>query len=188
VFTLAQSLAAEAAELKALRAAKRAAKRKKRRNKGCKMTGRLPYWFKYVTMILCLTYCSVMSTITLVYGIKFTLRGEKLALEQGLGDINITYFYKIDNETTNNVTGAFKMTNVSMMSFELNEYDALNRSYVTLENLATRRFGEDYNASDYDVESYANDLVMIEIPDAGGREKPYMMFGKEGTFPIPERV
>jgi hypothetical protein len=44
--------------------------------------GRLPLWFKYVTMLLCLAYCSVMALITIVYGIKFTLRGEKLARQR----------------------------------------------------------------------------------------------------------
>jgi hypothetical protein len=34
------------------------------------MTARLPLWFKYVTMLLCLAYCSVMALVTIVYGIK----------------------------------------------------------------------------------------------------------------------
>jgi hypothetical protein len=75
-------LATEEAKKRALRADRRTARRKKKRATKCKMDARLPMWFKYVTMFLCLAYCSVMALITIVYGIKFTLRGEELARQQ----------------------------------------------------------------------------------------------------------
>jgi hypothetical protein len=80
-----------------------------------------------------------MALVTVTYGIKFALRAEELAQQQLLnstGDLNITYFSRLDNASIN----------VSMMSFEVKESDALNKSYFKLEQLATRRFGEAFNA------------------------------------------
>jgi hypothetical protein len=122
-------------------------------------------------MFLCLAYCSVMALITFVYGVKFALRAEELKRHQEFGDLNITY-YVDSNESAN----------VSMMSFELNESDALDKTYFTLEQLATRRFGNGTNVAEYDVERYAAEIVKIDIPDAGGREIPYMIFGVEGNL------
>jgi hypothetical protein len=117
----AQMLAAEEAKKRALRAEKRAAKRKKARATKCKTAARLTFWFKFVTRFLCLSYCSVMALITVVYGIKFTLRGEELARQQDVeewGNINITYFED-------------EITNASMMRFDLNESIALELAFVT---------------------------------------------------------
>jgi hypothetical protein len=121
-------------------------------------------------MVLCLAYCGVMALITIVYGIKFTLRGEELARQQDVtqwSGINITYF---DNEV-----------NASMMGFELNESIALDRAFVTLKELATRRFGNATNATDYDVDLYANDTVQIVRPVAEEEEEVYMILGQKGT-------
>jgi hypothetical protein len=115
-----------------------------------------------------------MALITIVYGIKFTLRGEELARQEDLKqwtDINITYF---DSESTN--------VSISMMSFELNESTALNREFVTLEELAMRRFGNVTNVTDYDVEMYANDTVKVVRPVAGEEEEVYLIFGQKGTY------
>jgi hypothetical protein len=165
---LAQSLAAAEAEKREVRAKKRAAKRKRTRT-----MGRLPLWFRHVTIFLCLAYCSVMALVTIVYGIKFTLRGEELARQQDLKqwtDINITYF---DSESTN--------ASISMMSFELNESIALNRKFVTLEELVMRRFGNVTSVTDYDVDMYANDTVKIVRPVAE-EEEVYLIFGQKGTY------
>jgi hypothetical protein len=153
-----------------MRADKRAAKRRKKRSSKCKAAGRLPLWFKYVTMVLCLVYCSVMSTITLVYGIKFTLRGEELARQRDITQccgINITYFKD-------------EITNVSMMSFELDEAEAVDRAFVTLEELAERRFSNITDFDLYDVYLY-NDTVEIVRPMEEVEYEPYMILGVEGT-------
>ena len=141
----------------------------------CGITGRLPMWFRYVTMFLCLAYCIVMTIVTLVYGIKFTLRGEELARQQDVeewGTVNITYFIS-------------ESTNASMMSFELNESIALDRAFVTMEELAARRFGNLTNATDYDVDLYANDTVQIVRPVAEEEEEVYMILGQKGTYADP---
>jgi hypothetical protein len=133
------------------------------------MDARLPMWFKYVTMFLCLAYCSVMALITIVYGIKFTLRGEELARQQDVTEwsgINITYF---NNE----------ITNASMMSFDLNESIALELAFVTQKELATRRNVTDVDL--YDVNLYANDTVEIVRPVAEEEDEVYMILGVKGT-------
>jgi hypothetical protein len=166
-----QSLAVAEAEKRELRAKKRAAKRKKKRTTKCKTAWRLPLWFKYVTMFLCLAYCSVMALITIVYGIKFTLRGEEVARQldiEAWGTTNITYF---NSESTN------------MMSFELTESTALDLKFVTRKELATRR--NVTNVTDYDVDLYANDTVTIVRPVAEGNDEVYKILGQEGTYADP---
>jgi hypothetical protein len=123
-------------------------------------------------MLLCLIYVVVMSLITIVYGIKFTLRGEELARQKGilqLSGLNITYFIN-------------EITNASMMSFELNESDALDKAFVTLDELATRRNITDVDVYDFDL--YANDTVRIVRPVAEEEDEVYTVFGQEGTAPI----
>jgi hypothetical protein len=115
-----------------------------------------------------------MALITIMYGIKFTLRGEELARQQDVeewGGINITYF---DNEV-----------NASMMGFELNGSIALDRAFVTLEELAIRRFGNATNATDYDVDLYANDTVQNVRPLAEEEEEVYLVLGQKGTGAKP---
>jgi hypothetical protein len=167
-----QSLSTQAAEKRHRRAdRKRKFKMKCRKATKCGK-GRLPFWFKHVTMFLCLSYVVVMSLITIVYGIKFTLRGEELARQKGilqLSGLNITYF---SNE----------ITNASMMSFELNESNALDQAFVTLDELATRRNITDVDAYDFDL--YANDTVRIVRPVAEEEDEIYTVFGQEGTDPI----
>jgi hypothetical protein len=112
-----------------------------------------------------------MSTITIVYGIKFTLRGEELARQKDITQccgINITYF---NNESTN----------ASMMSFELNESDALDRAFVTLLELAKRR--NFTNVDLYDVDLYANDTVEIVRAVEEEEDEVYMILGQKGTDP-----
>jgi hypothetical protein len=146
-------------------------KRKLKKHRKCKSSMRLPLWFRHVTMFLCLAYCSVMALITIVYGIKFTLRGEELARQQDVtqwGGMNITYF---NNESTN----------ASMMSFELNESIALDLAFVTLEELATRR---NFTYIDfYDVDRYANDTVEIVRAVEEEEDVVYSILGQKGTVP-----
>jgi hypothetical protein len=121
-------------------------------------------------MLLCLTYCGVMSTITLVYGVKFTLRDAELLRQQDITrccGLNITYF---DDESTN----------ASMMSFELNESDAIEREFVTLKELAKRRFENTTDFASYDVFLY-NDTVEIVRPVEIVEERVYKILGVEGT-------
>jgi hypothetical protein len=122
-------------------------------------------------MFLCLAYCSVMALITIVYGIKFTLLGEELARQQDVtqwSGINITYF----ND---------EITNVSIMSFDLNESIALELELVTQKELATRRNVTDVDL--YDVDLYANDTVRIVRPVAEEEEEVYMILGVKGAHP-----
>jgi hypothetical protein len=154
---LAMVLATQEAEKRAQRALKRVARRKKKRTRMCRTSRRLPRWFRYVTMFLCLAYCSVMAVITMVYGIKFTIRGEELARQQDLAQfsgINVTYF------NDSNVTDGLTMQ--LMMKFELNGSMALERQFVTEEELA-----KVHNVSVDDVDLYLNKTVEIIRPVAG---------------------
>jgi hypothetical protein len=98
-----------------------------------------------------------MAVITMVYGIKFTIRGEELARQQDLAQfsgINVTYF------NDSNVTDGLTMQ--LMMKFELNGSMALERQFVTEEELA-----KVHNVSVDDVDLYLNKTVEIIRPVAG---------------------
>jgi hypothetical protein len=138
---LAMVLAMQEAEKKAKRTEQRVARRKKRRARMCSTSWRLPLWFKKVTMLLCLAYCAVMALITMIYGIKFTLRGSELERQRDLAqwsDINVTYF---NNDSSN----------MTMLKFQVNGSIALERGFVTEVELANRNL-------------YANDTVEIVRP------------------------
>ena len=101
-----------------------------------------------------------MSTITLVYGIKFTLRAEEaerqesLALEfGGNGSLaNVTYF----NNTVNGSNNA-----ELMMQIELPAWDALERGLLTEEQL-----GQTLNVTAEELPSRVNDTVQVVRPVA----------------------
>jgi hypothetical protein len=110
-----------------------------------------------------------MALITFVYGIKFALRGEELALQQDitrLGDINVTYF---NDESTN----------ASMMSFELNESLAFDRAFVTLEELSKSRYGDVADVDLYGVDLFANETMKIVRPVV---EKAKEVYGTVLTY------
>ena len=99
-----------------------------------------------------------MALITIVYGIKFALRGEELVRQQELaqwGGINVTYYD--DNESL-----------TTMMSFELNISAALEREFVTREELAM-----EYNVSVSEVYLYVNDTVEIVRPVVEAEQEGY---------------
>jgi hypothetical protein len=54
-----------------------------------------------------------------------------------------------------------------------------------MEELAARRFGNLTNATDYDVDLYANDTVQIVRPVAEEEEEVYMILGQKGTYADP---
>jgi hypothetical protein len=92
-------------------------------------------------MLLCLAYCGVMALITMVYGIKFTLRGSELERQRDLAqwsDINVTYFNNDSSNTT-------------LLEIEVNGFLALERGFVTEEELAIWNL-------------YANDTLEVVRP------------------------
>ena len=66
-----------------------------------------------------------------------------------------------------------------MVSFELNESYALQRAFVTPEELAKRRNVTDIDL--YDFELYANDTVEIKRRVAEEEDEVYEILGQKGT-------
>jgi hypothetical protein len=98
----------------------RSERRRLKRKRGL-CSRRLPKWFSHVTMVLCITYCLVMSSITMVYGIKFTLRAEEADRQAELA--------LVEGANVTTVNGS--------MFIRLNASEALARDLITEKELAT---------------------------------------------------